>query len=296
MNLAPSDWDSQRTFLAVMREGSLSAAARSLNVSQPTTRRHIESLEQSLGQKLFIRTPSGLIPTETAQVLLPHVVEMAAAAEAFVRAASADIGSAKGTVRIATSELLGVEILPQRLEPLRLRYPDLLLELSLSSKIEGLTRQEADIAIRTLRPKALPVSAQRAGYCEVGLYATEDYLTRYGIPHSIGALALHALIGPDRNLHDIEVFCKQGMDFAPHQYRLRTDSHLAQLAAIRSGLGIGACHEPIARQSGLVRVLAQEFSYPMEFWVVMHEDLRNIPEVRVVFDHLLNTLRQYLAE
>lgn len=126
MNLAPSDWDNQRTFLAVMREGSLSAAARSLNVSQPTTRRHIESLEQSLGQKLFIRTPSGLIPTETAQVLLPHVVEMAAAAEALVRAASANIGSAKGTVRIATSELLGVEILPQRLEPLRLHYPDLL--------------------------------------------------------------------------------------------------------------------------------------------------------------------------
>ncbi|MFW5401057.1 LysR family transcriptional regulator [Yersinia sp. 1252 StPb PI] len=296
MNLPPADWDNQRTFLAIMREGSLSAAARSLNVSQPTARRHIESLEQCLGQKLFNRTSTGLIPTETARALFPHALEMATAADAFVRAACADIGSAKDTVRIATSELLGVEILPQRLEPLRLHYPELVLELSLGSKIEGLTCQEADIAVRTLRPKALPVIAQRAGYCEVGLFATEDYIERHGMPQSLGALAFHALIGPDRNTHDVQVLREQGVDFEPHQYRLRTDSHLAQLAAIRSGLGIGACHEPIARQSGLVRVLAQEFSYPLEFWLVMHEDLRNTQRVRVVFDHLLNTLRQYLAE
>ena len=95
-----SDWENQRAFLAVLREGSLSAAARTLGVAQPTVRRRLEALERSLGQVLFTRSPSGLLPTNVARELGPHADAMATAAAAFIRASSAKASAVAGTVRI----------------------------------------------------------------------------------------------------------------------------------------------------------------------------------------------------
>ena len=81
-----ASWDDFRSFLAVLGDGSLSAAARSLRLTQPTIGRHIDELEQSLGIVLFTRSRAGL-PTEAALELRPHAATMAAAADALVRAA-----------------------------------------------------------------------------------------------------------------------------------------------------------------------------------------------------------------
>ncbi len=113
MSLSTADWENQRAFFAVLRGGSLSAAARELGVAQPTVRRRLEALEQSLGTALFVRSPSGLLPTEAARALGPHVEAMAAAAAAFNRASSADVAAVAGTVRITASEVIGAEVLPR---------------------------------------------------------------------------------------------------------------------------------------------------------------------------------------
>ena len=90
MNAPQLQWETQRAFLAVLRTGSLSGAARLLGIAQATARRRIEALEQSVGVSLFIRSPAGLLPTDTAKDLISHVEAMAVAANAFNRAASAD--------------------------------------------------------------------------------------------------------------------------------------------------------------------------------------------------------------
>src|SRR5664279_2569034 len=109
MGTEAADWHLFRTFLAVVREGSLSSAARALGATQPTVGRQIASLEAALGVKLFARSHDGLLPTEVALRLLSSVEAMATAAEAAQRSASGQVDEERGTVRITASEVIGVE-------------------------------------------------------------------------------------------------------------------------------------------------------------------------------------------
>jgi DNA-binding transcriptional LysR family regulator len=86
--MSEPDWSHFRSFLAVFREGSLSAAARSLGLTQPTLGRQIAELERDLGTALFIRSQRGLLPTDAARDIAPHAEAMSAASSAMMRAAS----------------------------------------------------------------------------------------------------------------------------------------------------------------------------------------------------------------
>src|SRR5215813_2786705 len=107
------NWELWRSFLAVMREGNLSRAARLLEITQPTVGRHIDELEAALGLALFTRSPHGLVPTDAAFELRPHAQAMATAADALLRAASGSAGEARGIVRITAPEVIGVELMPR---------------------------------------------------------------------------------------------------------------------------------------------------------------------------------------
>ena len=291
-----SGWENQRAFLAVLREGSLSAAARALGVAQPTMRRRLDALERSVGTALFTRSPAGLSPTDAARALAVHVETMAAAAAAFTRAASADAGAVAGTVRITASDVVGAEVLPSILSGLRAAHPGLVFELSLSNRVEDLLRHEADIAVRMVRPVQAAVVAKRVGTVALGFFATATYLERHGMPGSIEDLGRFALIGPDRETQDLRALRAHGFDFRREMFAFRTDSQLAQLNAIRAGLGIGVCQMALARRDPALRaVLPGAFRYDMETWVSMHEDLRRVRRVRAAFDHLVAELSDYAA-
>jgi len=169
-----NDWEAQRAFLAVVREGSLSGAARALAVAQPTVRRRIERLEASVGAPLFVRAPNGLIPTDRAEALMVHAETMALAADAFERSASADVGKVAGTVRISASEIVAIEILPNMFQPLMAAHPELAIELSASNRNEDLLRREADIAVRMVPPVQEALVARRIGAIPLGLHAHPD--------------------------------------------------------------------------------------------------------------------------
>src|ERR1700759_110313 len=100
-------WDHYRSFLAVVQQGSLSAAARELGLTQPTLGRHVDELETSLNTPLFARSPPGLVPPAAALELVPHAESMAASAEALLRAASGEVAEPRGVVRITASEVVG---------------------------------------------------------------------------------------------------------------------------------------------------------------------------------------------
>ena len=291
--MTPS-WDHLRSFLAVLSEGSLSAAARNLRLTQPTVGRHIDELEAALGVVLFTRSQAGLAPTEAALELRPHAETMAAAAEALARTASGEAAEARGTVRIAASEVVGVEVLPRLLEPFQRRYSEIAIELVVSNRNEDLLRREADIAVRMVAPTQAALLARRIGAIELGLHAHRRYLERRGTPATLDALAGHALIGFDRETAAVRALQQRGLTLTREMFTLRTDSDTAQLSAIRAGLGIGVCQAPLAaRDPDLVRLLPEAFAYPLECWVAMHEDLRTVRRMRLAFDHLVAELLDY---
>ena len=289
-------WELYRSFLAVLAEGSLSGAARELNLTQPTIGRHIEALEATLGVALFTRSPRGLDATDAAIELRPYAQAMAANAEALLRAASDGGREARGTVRITASEVVGAEVLPPILADLREAHPGLVIELVLSNRNEDLLNREADVAVRMVRPTQGALVARRIGEVPLGFHAHRRYLQRSGTPLSLGELAGHSLIGFDHETAVIRSLRERGIAVDRGIFALRSDSDLAQLAAIRAGFGIGICQIGLGlRDPDLVHILPAALDLTLETFVVMHEDLRASRRCRVVFDALAVGLADYLA-
>ena len=289
------EWDHYRSFLAVVTSGSLSGAARALGLTQPTVGRHIEALEAALGgSPLFTRSPGGLRPTEAALALRPHAEAMALAAEAFVRTASGEADAVRGSIRITASEIVGAEVLPPILTDFREDHPEVVIELALSNRPEDLLRREADIAVRMVRPAQDALLARRIGTVALGLFAHRRYLQKHGAPTRLNEPGQTA-IGFDRDPSVTRAAAALDMPLSREFFAFRSDSDLAQLAALRAGFGVGACMFGIARRDpDLVQVLG-ELGFELEMWVVMHEDLKTSRRMRLMFDHLVGALSAYAA-
>lgn len=290
-------WDHYRSFLSVLRKGSLSGAARALALTQPTVARHIAQLEAALGgPSLFTRSPQGLAPTAAAMRLRPHAEVMASAADAMVRAATGDEEALAGVVRITASEVIGGEVLPAILRDLAEEHPGLVFEVVLSNATTDLLRRDADIAVRMMRPTQKALVARRAGAILLGFFAHPDYLAVHGAPKRLEDLAGHAIIGFDRDTGAAAILAGSGVPSSREGFSYRIDNQLAQLAAIRAGCGIGICQVELAkRPPRLVRLLADELTIPLETWITMHEDLRGDARMRLTFDRLHRAIAAYAA-
>ncbi|MFQ0813780.1 LysR family transcriptional regulator [Brucella anthropi] len=291
MNRASPDWSLYRSFVAVLREGSLTGAARVLGISQPTLGRHIAALEASLGVSLFTRSPEGLRPLPAAEMLRPKAEALAAAADALYRSASGQKASHEGTVRIAASEVIAAEVLPAEIARLQATYPQITVELAVSNRFEDLLRRDADIAIRMARPSQDGLVARKIASIELGLFAHPRYLARCPAPVEPGDISQHRLIGFDTALPYTRLLALEGQPLLRERFALRTDSDMAQMAAIRAGCGIGVCHAPLAE--GLVRILPDYFAPTIEMWMVMHMDLRQAAPYRIAFDNLCSGLKAF---
>lgn len=294
MNMNEPNWDLFRSFLYVLREGSLSGAARVLGATQPTVGRHIDALEASLGVKLFTRTLDGLIPTEAAGKLAESVEAMASLSKSIVRTVSSASGDETGTVRITASETIGVEVLPPILARLQADHPSIAIELALSNRNEDLVHGAADIAVRMVRPQQSNLVAKRLGTVKLGVFAHRDYLKRHGTPKSIADLAGHALIGFDRNPQFLQLARSWGLDVVREDFAFRSDSDHAQAAALRAGVGIGICQLAIAaRDPQLKQILGDSLNFSLEMWLAVHRDIRPIKRIRIVYDRLAKELSAY---
>jgi DNA-binding transcriptional LysR family regulator len=289
MSLSLPSWDLVKSFLTVMRAGSLSAAARKLGVSQPTVRRDIESLEASLGATLFTRAATGLLPTASATSILASAERAEAAMAALQRDASSPTSTESGTVRITCSEIFGVEVLPPILAQLAEAYPSLVTELVLSNHPDDLLQRKADVAVRLVNPSQQLLLVKKVRPIAIGLFASPSYVARHALPTSREALwAQGHFIGDDKRTQLAEGYASLGLPL-PSQIIFKADSDVAQLAAIKNGIGIGPVQVTLAEAAGLVRIQPQ-MSLTLDCWIVMHEDLKPMRRVKLVFDFLAKAL------
>jgi DNA-binding transcriptional LysR family regulator len=286
-------WELWRSFLTVLEQGNLSRAARLSGLTQPTLGRHIDELERALGLSLFTRSPRGLAPTDAAFELRPHAQAMATAAGALRRAASGSASEAKGVVRVTAAEIVGVEILPPILTAFRKKYPGITIELAATNLTQDLLQREADIAVRMVQPTQTALVARKVRRIRFGLYAHRDYLKRHGTPRTMEELLNHTLIGFDKGAIAIKVLRQMPSPVSREAFAFRSDSALAQQAMVRCGFGIGRGADIAVRSDpNIVPVLADKYGLEVDMWVVMHEDARNSRRMRLMFDHLVNSLSE----
>jgi DNA-binding transcriptional LysR family regulator len=220
---------------------------------------------------------------------------MAAAAAALGRAASSAAAVDRGVVRVTASEIMGAEALPAVFAGFRARNPGVAIELALTNRNQDLARGDADIAVRMIRPTQSGLVARRIGSTRIRLYARRDYLARFGEPRSLADLAEHRMIGFDRDNQTFRSAGALAKALSREDFGFRCDSDLAQLAALRAGVGVGGCQDAIAKRTPeLIPVLPNAFQMALEVWLVMHRDLKSEPRVRLMFDWLAAGLTDYV--
>ncbi len=281
------DWDNLRYFLAAARTLSLSAASRALNSNQPTVGRRIDALEAQLGVRLFQRHSAGLTLTDDGRRLLAAAGAMEEGVAGVFRAVNHDSDGMAGTVRISAPEGLGIGVLAPRLPELYARYPLLDIMLEASAARADLKRGGADVALRLFRPEDGDVVSRRLCDMGFGMYASQGYLARSGVPQALDALPRHAFIAYGDELRGQPENAWLEELIAPGRAVFRSDSTMARLGALRAGVGIAVMpHLLMAQHSTCVRVLPQYQAPARTLWLAVHGDLRHVPRVRTVMDFI----------
>ncbi|HHS82864.1 MAG TPA: LysR family transcriptional regulator [Devosia sp.] len=290
------DWSLWRSFAAVVRHGSLSGAARKLDLSQPTLGRHIQSLETRLDTTLFTRTRKGLEPTPRAMRLFEQVDKAHRSLnEAAIQAQGAN-SQMRGTVRMTASTVTCHYVLPSILKTLRREHPAIQLELVASDSTENLLMREADIAIRMFRPTQLELITRKIGESPITCCAHKDYLDTRGTPETINDIFSHDLVGFDKS--DLLISSARALGFAlkREDFVIRTDSQTAIWEMIRTGLGIGFAQTMLVQQTpGMRAIIPQLRIPPLEIWLTTHKELFTNRRIRAIYDRLADLLADSLS-
>ncbi len=288
----PLQLDHIRTFHAVAEHGSLLAASRHLGMTQPTVGRHIDLLEDALGLRLFTRGREGMRLTPKGTDLLTAAGDMMATATEFERVAAGLEEQIEGTVRISANEIFGSLLLPRLLCPLMDAHPEIEVELDVSNQASNLLKRDADIAIRLFRPTQNDLIARKLADLPLGLFAHEAYLERYGDPKTTADLKGHVLIGQDRVTGLINAYAAAGVALKPHDFGFRCDNDIAEINAVRAGMGIGPLHLGMASRWPDVRQILSDIPVPsLELWLACHADVQHNKRIRVVMDFLAEALK-----
>jgi DNA-binding transcriptional LysR family regulator len=183
-----------RIFLSVASAGSLSAAARQLNIEPMQVSRRIAVLEQELGARLFHRTTRSVALTAEGEAFFPYANTMWEAEESARVALSPAPASASGTLKLTAPSVFGQTIILPFLPALLERHPDLRIDLDLSDRMLDIVGQGLDLALRiaTLEDSEL-VARRIAGNPRI-ICAAPHYLRRYGVPARLADLDDHQCI------------------------------------------------------------------------------------------------------
>ena len=284
-------WNQLRGFLATAEEGSLSAAAKALGLTQPTLGRQVSGLEEDLGLALFERVGRGLELTPAGRELLAHARTMGVAAERVSLVAAGQAQAIEGKLRITASDVYSAFHLPPVLARLREVAPKLEIEVVATNDIRDILRREADIAVRHVRPTEPDLIARKIGEGTAHFYATAGYIARHGRPASKAELPRHefihfgeaaAMIG---HLGGLEIALDES------HFRVGSDNGLVAWEMARRGLGIAAMADDVAAMCpDMERLLPEVEVARFPVWLVTHRELQSAARIRLVFDLLAEAL------
>ena len=289
------DWDDARVFLAIYRRGTLRGAASELRIDQATAGRRLAALEEALDARLFLRTPKRYVPTPAGEMAFRAVEQMEVGAHALQRRMQGLDERLEGTVSLACTDSVASVFLVPALRELRRRHPGITVRMLVSTQLSNLTRREADLAVRPVRPEAPDLIARHLGRRTIGLYAAREYIDACGQPEAGTGLAGHDIVVYDSSVGGTrrDALCGEPAENA--RVALETSTALLLAQAVAEGLGIGEIPTHLAQRfPSLVRVWPER-AKPYDIWLVMHGDLRHAARVRVVADAIVEAFEREAA-
>ncbi|MDJ0639580.1 MAG: LysR family transcriptional regulator [Paracoccaceae bacterium] len=282
-----STWDEIRTAYHVARAGTVSGAADALGVHHATVIRHIDSLEDRLGVKLFQRHPRGYSSTEAGQDLLQ-------VAQATDDQFSQLVSRIKGRGDEVSGELVvtSLAFVSPRLTPtlarFQERYPDVVVRFLTGEEVLRLEYGEAHVAIRAgSKPDNPDNVVQPFVPLRVSFYASKDYIAKHGQPASTEDLRGHKFVGLD-NFDSRAPVVRWLVERVPAEDIIfRASDNRVVRDAILEDVGIGAltCWEA-ERHSNLVKLFEPQPEWQAPLWLVTHVDLHRTTKVQAFLSFL----------
>jgi len=280
------DWENVRHFLAIARIGTLSGAARSLKVDHATVSRRLSALEDEIKTRLIERLPRACKLTPIGQRVFELAQGMEDDAYAIERFLDASRSPLSGKVSLSAPPVLVANFLVKHLADFRRIHPGVQLSVSGEARQISLSRREADVALRLVRPEEGTSVVRKLGRMSFDLYASRDYPQLHN-PSAWEFISYDAGFA-DMPQQKWLMSVARGRPIACEISDIN-----GHLAATQAGAGVaglpGFLGDTDAR---LQRVAYDGEPFSRDIWLAVHRDLRRSPQVRAVMDFLLKIVAE----
>ncbi len=276
------DWDDLRYFLAIARNGTVTAAAAKLGVNHSTVSRRIQAFEKKHAVRLFERIPSGYEITQSGENIYQKAIEIEQRAQDIERQLFGQDNRLQGKVVVTAPNMVLNDLVMPQLPVFRERYPGIDLIFQTTADLKNMAAREADIAIRLTPQPPESLVGRQVAHLSQGIYASKSYWTRNNKIHDV-------------ILWNDEVTTPSWVEnyFANARIALRTDSVSTMVAAIKAGLGIAVMPSVVAEMhQDIYRLNLKLPPATWGVWVLSHVDLRSTARIRVCREFLVDILLQ----
>ena len=275
------NWNDLKYLLAVARSGTLAGASEMVRADPTTVSRRLTLLEEELGAGLFLRVDGRYVATEMGENILAHAEQVEQQTAAIERAVTDQDLSLSGEVRLTSvATIVGGYLIP-RIEEFRRRYPDITLEMIADGNQLNLSRREADLALRMVRPQKGNVLTRRISTVACAVYASPELAEQ---SRKVGLEGCPWVDYDDLYAHLPEAQWVIN-NYPARKTALRLAVGPTMHAALREGVGVGvlACYLGDADDS-LVRLTPTIVR--RDLWLLVHPELRHVPRISRVIEWL----------
>jgi DNA-binding transcriptional LysR family regulator len=286
------NWDDIRVFLQVGRSNSLTAASKQLKMDPSTLGRRVARLEESMGTRLFVKTPQGYDLTESGLRLTEYASEMELSSLSALEIVQGQTDKLSGTVRIGAPDGSANFLLPEVCAEISEENPDLEIQILAVPRVLNLSKREADMAITVSPPSAGRLLVQKVTDYHLHLAATRDYIAAHQDLQRIEQVKDHPIIGyiPDL-IFDKELDYLDEIGLRP-TVGLASNSVSVQINMINQGAGLGVVHDfAMPNFPDLAFLFKEELALKRSFYLVRHDGDRRVGRLNRFADRLAAGMR-----
>lgn len=287
---ARADWADLRVFLHVAESGSISAAAKSLQMSQPTVSQRLRDLELRLNTQLVARGPQGVVLTEAGQRIREHVAAMQRSAQSIDRLLREYDDRPEGRVKIAAPDGIGSFWIAPRIAGFLRTNPGVTLSLDGGFWPDNPVKDEIDISVQYDARNFGEHVVEPLATVHYAPFASERYLATYGAPKSQAELVAHRTIHHSavqlqRETWDPKAEAVRTLS----AYNVETNCSATLVMALLSGAGIAFLPTCAAAFIPNIIMLGEAPAASPKLYLVYDPNVARIARARAVIDWLKET-------
>jgi len=288
-------WDHIRFFLALAEQGTLSSAAKSLDVSHSTVQRRVRSFEEELQTHLFDHSSQGYRLTTAGESLYAEALKMRVTMEAISREITGVDKKIEGEVSITSTDTLTSYVIPSIVANIKVDYPSLQFVIRTENSLSNISHRESDIAIRTGFEPPENLIGRKVGQIQFAMAASSSYLASHGLNEFPDDVSTYSFIVLDESFAHTWFYqwIDKRLQRTTNNITVAT-SFIAAASLAKAGIGITLLPKYIIDQEEhLVELKVKEKMGISDLWVLSHVDLRDVEKIRLVRQRLHKELSEF---